>query len=86
MDRAESPKGEIPDRQQHEALGRLAVECRGTLGELSSLLERAGGLLDSGGGDGAAVALQDLKHCSRAMGEIEGRGLPPPPPPHCLDQ
>ena len=77
IDRVESLKGEIPDRQRHEALERLAVSCRGTLDELSSLLERAGGLLDSDGKDGVAVALQELKHCSRVMGAIEGHGLPP---------
>ena len=77
MDRAELLKGQIPGRQRHEALERLASSCRGTLDDLSSLLERAGGLLDSGGGDGVAVALQDLKRCSRVMGAIEGHGLPP---------
>ena len=49
IDRAESLKAEIPDRQRHASLELLAAWCRDMLEEQSHLLERAAGLLDIGG-------------------------------------
>ena len=79
IDRAESLKAEIPGSQRHAALERLAAECRGTLEGQSRLLEQAACLLDgdSDGGGDAAEALRVLKHCTRAIGEVEGYGMPP---------
>ena len=55
IDRAKMLKAEIPASQQHAALGRLAVICRGTLEKQLQLLERADGLLDGGGTGGGGA-------------------------------
>lgn len=53
-----------------------AWPCRNTLEEQSRLLGQADALL---GGDGsrAAEALRAVKHCTRAINDIEGFGMPP---------
>ena len=77
IDRAKMLKAEIPASQQHAALERLAVICRGTLEKQLQLLERVDGLLDGGGVGGAdAKAMRVLKMCTRVIAAVEGYGMP----------
>ena len=79
IDRAESIRAAIPDRQRHAALERLAAACRDTLNEQSRLLERTCSLLDSGDGGGSlshSAALKVLERCTRAIVAVEGYGMP----------
>ena len=77
IDRAESLKAEIPARQRHAALERLATWCRDMLEAQSRLLERAVSLLDSGGVDSIAEAVEYLKSCTQVIRAVEWYGMPP---------
>ena len=76
IDRAASLRDEIPDRQCHVALARLAEACKDALDEQARQLERARALLGDDGDASAAGALRVVRRCTRAMGEIEGYAIP----------
>ena len=78
IDRAKSLKADIPTRQRHAALERLAAACRVMLEEQLRLLERAAGMLDNGDTDGVGTkAVRALKRCTRVIDAVEGCGMPP---------
>ena len=77
IDRAQSLKDAIPDRQRHASLDHSAAACVDALDKQAGLLARYGSLLDGGGGAGAARILKAVKRCTRTIAEIEGYGMPP---------
>ena len=77
IDRARSLKASIPDRQRHAALAQLAAMCNGVLEEQVRQLRQERALLDGAGDAGAAGALGAVRHCTRAIAEIEWYGIPP---------
>ena len=77
IDRTKSIKDAIPSNPRHAALMHLATACGDTLDDQAGRLEQCHTLLDSGDKVYAAMILKEVKRCVRAIGEVEGYGLPP---------
>ena len=77
IDRAQSLKDAIPDKQRHASLDHLAATCVDALDKHTGLLARYRSLLGGGGGASAARTLKAVKRCTRTIAEIEGYGMPP---------
>ena len=77
IDRTQSIKDAIPSNPRHAALIHLATACGDILDDQAGRLEQCHTLLDSDDKVYAAMILKEVKRCVRAIGGVEGYGLPP---------